>query len=182
MWSQRVWFLLTVFVGNRVSIHFKEFGLKGSKRGILKKQVWIRDQVWKWFKTSESPRSLGYFCNFPIHSKSNSTHPSPFTSTRFKILTWHPDLSVTSNLVWDPGVGFCLTFFWLLNDIQLEIYLSQVYSFDLSSFVIVQIIFSLQRKFVLVTDSQNDGSFIIHHFLAMYIKGTVVINIFLLCF
>lgn len=27
------------------------------------------------------------------------------------------------------------------------------------------------RKFVLVTDEQNDGSFIIHHFLSMYIKG-----------
>lgn len=28
-----------------------------------------------------------------------------------------------------------------------------------------------KRKFVLVTDEQNDGSFIIHHFLSMYIKG-----------
>lgn len=28
-----------------------------------------------------------------------------------------------------------------------------------------------KRKFILLSDSQNDGSFIIHHFLALYIKG-----------
>ena len=31
--------------------------------------------------------------------------------------------------------------------------------------------FFSQRKFILLSDSQNDGSFIIHHFLALYIKG-----------
>ncbi|KAJ7383717.1 Elongator subunit elp6 [Desmophyllum pertusum] len=28
-----------------------------------------------------------------------------------------------------------------------------------------------KRKFLLISDSQNDGSFLIHHFLALYIKG-----------
>ncbi|KAL9961410.1 hypothetical protein ACROYT_G030343 [Oculina patagonica] len=28
-----------------------------------------------------------------------------------------------------------------------------------------------KRKFLLISDSQNDGSFLIHHFLAMYMKG-----------
>ena len=38
-------------------------------------------------------------------------------------------------------------------------------------FYTILISYGLQRKFLLITDCQNDGSFLIHHFLSLYIKG-----------
>ncbi|CAH3143685.1 unnamed protein product [Porites evermanni] len=37
-----------------------------------------------------------------------------------------------------------------------------------------------KRKFILLSDSQNDGSFIIHHFLALYIKDDLFKNLFII--
>ena len=38
-------------------------------------------------------------------------------------------------------------------------------------FYIILVTYGFQRKFLLITDCQNDGSFLIHHFLSLYIKG-----------
>ena len=50
----------------------------------------------------------------------------------------------------------------------------------LALIVIGQVSLFLQRKFILLSDSQNDGSFLVHHFLAMYIKGMSIFHIFFL--